>query len=52
MARLRVGQQGFEFWQGQEVYLFSDMFRPTLGPTQPPIECVPDPFPGDKEARV
>jgi hypothetical protein len=31
---------GFNSWQGQDIYLYSTASRPTLGPTQPPIQCV------------
>jgi hypothetical protein len=32
---------GFEFRQGQEIFVFSKTSRPSLGPTQPPIQWVP-----------
>jgi hypothetical protein len=28
----------FDFWQGQEIFLFSTAFRPALGPTQLAIQ--------------
>jgi hypothetical protein len=37
----------FESQQGQEV-IFSKLSSPTLGPTQPPIQCVPVFYPGGK----
>jgi hypothetical protein len=37
---LQAGQPGFEFWQGQD-FLLSTMSRLALGPTQPPIQCIP-----------
>jgi hypothetical protein len=39
---LGYGLDGVEFelrW-GQEIFLFSKTFKPALGPTQPPIQCV------------
>jgi hypothetical protein len=30
----------FDFWQGGEIFLFSKMSRPVLGPIYPPIEWV------------
>jgi hypothetical protein len=32
--------ENFNFWQGQEVFLYSTAPGPTLGPTQPPIQCI------------
>jgi hypothetical protein len=32
---------GFESQQGLEIFLFTTMSRPALGPTQPPIQWVP-----------
>jgi hypothetical protein len=32
---------GFDFWQGLGIFLFTTMSRKALGPTQPPIQCVP-----------
>jgi hypothetical protein len=40
-TRLRAGQPGFNSQQGQEIFLFSVVSRPTLGPIQPPIQWVP-----------
>jgi hypothetical protein len=31
---------GFDSWWGLEIFLFSTMFRPTLEPTQPPIQWI------------
>jgi hypothetical protein len=31
----------FGFLQGQDIFLFSAMSKPLLGPTQPAITCVP-----------
>jgi hypothetical protein len=33
---------GFDFWWGQEIFLFYIAFRPALGPTQPPIQWEPE----------
>ena len=30
---------GFEFRQGQEIFLFNKTSKPALGPSQPPIQC-------------
>jgi hypothetical protein len=32
---------GFKSWQGLGIFLFTTVSRPTLGPTQPPIQWVP-----------
>jgi hypothetical protein len=40
----QAGWQGFHSQQGQEIFLFSTLFRPALGPTQPPIRCLPEAF--------
>jgi hypothetical protein len=32
---------GFDSWQGEEIFLLSTMFRPALGPLQPPIQSIP-----------
>jgi hypothetical protein len=39
--KLRDGRPGFDFRQGQEIFLFSTVFRPALGPTQLPIRWLP-----------
>jgi hypothetical protein len=40
---LRVRGPGFGFRHGQEIFfLYSAAFRPALGPTQPPIQWVPE----------
>jgi hypothetical protein len=36
-----LNDQGFENWQGLEIFLFTAESRPALGPTQPPIQRVP-----------
>jgi hypothetical protein len=38
---LRVGRPGVRFLVGSRIILFSTSSRPALGPTQPPIQCVP-----------
>jgi len=42
MNRLRPGKLGFKSQQGQrrDYFLFATASRPTLGPTQPPIQRV------------
>jgi hypothetical protein len=35
-----ISRPGFNSWQGQEIFLFSTVSRPALGPTQPPIQWV------------
>jgi hypothetical protein len=35
-----TGEFGFDFWQKQEISHFFVETRPSLGPTQPPIEWV------------
>jgi len=41
---LRTGRPGFNSRQGQRwnFFLFAATSRPALGPTQPPIQWVPD----------
>ena len=36
---------GFQFRQGQEVFLFSKASRPAMGPTQTPVQWIPGVFP-------
>jgi hypothetical protein len=40
---LRTGRPGFDSRQCK-IFLFSTAFRPTLGPTQPPIQRLPGAF--------
>jgi hypothetical protein len=40
-ARLRAGWSVFESRQGLGIFLFTTVFRPALGPTQPPIQWIP-----------
>jgi hypothetical protein len=37
---LRVERPTFDFRQGQEIFLYFTVSRPTLGPTQPSIQWV------------
>jgi hypothetical protein len=39
--RLRAGRSEFNFWQGQETFLYSTVSRLGLGPTHPHIQWVP-----------
>jgi hypothetical protein len=36
-----IGVLGFDTWRGLGIFLFTTTFRMDLGPTQPPISCVP-----------
>jgi hypothetical protein len=38
--RLRAGWLGFNFWQGQGIFLVSITSRPAIRPTQPPIQWI------------
>jgi hypothetical protein len=42
----RLDSIGFELWEGQGIFLSSESFRMTLGPTQFSIQWVPSIFPG------
>jgi hypothetical protein len=43
LKRLATGWgSGFDYRQGMRIFLFSTASRPALGPTQPPIQCVPE----------
>jgi hypothetical protein len=37
----KIGWSGFDFRLGLWIFLFDNVFRPALGPTQPPIQWVP-----------
>jgi len=39
---------GFEFWLGNEIFLFSKTSRPALKHAQPSIQSIPGFFPGEK----
>ena len=41
VTRFLAGRCGFESRQERDIFLFSKMSRPTLGPTHAVIECVP-----------
>jgi hypothetical protein len=45
---LRAGRPGLDSRQRQEVFLFSTASRPTLGPTQPPVQWVLEDSPRGK----
>jgi hypothetical protein len=46
--RASARRPGFDSRQGQEIFLFSAAFVPSLGPVQPPIQWVPGPLPAVK----
>jgi hypothetical protein len=48
----RLGEPGFESQQGQEIISSLKSSRPDLGPTQPPLQWVPDFFHGGKASGV
>jgi hypothetical protein len=47
-----MDDEGLEFRQGREMFLFSRRFRPAVGPTQALIYWLPGVLPGDKAARA
>jgi hypothetical protein len=44
VTRPRTGRAGFGSWQGR-IFLLATSSRPALGPTQPPVQWVPEFFP-------
>jgi hypothetical protein len=42
MDSYELDNPGFESRQGLEIFHFITAFRPALGPTQPPIQWVPE----------
>jgi len=44
MTELPAGRPWFDFQQEQGLFLFVTAFRPTLGPTQPPVQWLTWPF--------
>jgi len=50
LTRLRTGRVGMESRHRQEIFLFSRISRPAVGPARPRIPCIPEFFPGDKLA--
>jgi hypothetical protein len=49
---LRAGRPEFDPRQGQRIFPLSSVSRPALGPTQPPVQWVPDILsPGIKSGR-
>ena len=43
---------GFETRQGQEIFIFYESSRPTLGSTKLLVQCIPGFFPGGKAAET
>jgi hypothetical protein len=41
VTKLRAWWPGFNYRRGQEIFLFVAASRPALGPTNPPIQCIP-----------
>jgi hypothetical protein len=50
LTRLRTERSGVESRHRQEIFLFSRISRPSLGPARPRIPCIPELFSGDKPA--
>jgi hypothetical protein len=50
-TRLRGGRPGFDFRQGQGIFLFTIGSRPNLGPTKPPIQWAPEVLSPGKNRR-
>jgi hypothetical protein len=46
----KAKESGFDFRQGQQIFLFSTASRPVLEPIQPPVNCIGSLFPGGKTA--
>jgi hypothetical protein len=40
VTRQWAGKAGFDSWQGLGFFLFATLFRPALGPTQPPFQRI------------
>ena len=49
---IAVGVRGLSLSRAQDISNFSKTSRPDLGPTQPPVQCVPGDFPGVKRLGV
>lgn len=41
LIMMRLDSQGFDCWQGQEIYVFSKMSRLALWLARSPVHCVP-----------
>jgi hypothetical protein len=52
LTRLRTERSGVESRHRQEIFLFSRISRPSLGPARPRIPCIPELFSGDKPTWV
>jgi hypothetical protein len=49
---LHAAQPAFDSWQGQEIFIFSTVSSPALGPTRPSVHWVLGLFPCGKVAGV
>jgi hypothetical protein len=36
----KIYKSWFDFWQEQEIFLFSKVFQPALALTQPSVQCI------------
>jgi len=55
VIRLQAGKTEdscLNFWEEQEISVFSEVSTPALRPTQPPIQCIVAAFPWVKVVRA